>query len=236
MVHGPLGDEQPPGDLPVGQALGQQRQHLLLARGQPGRRGPGGRARPARDRPASRVPSSAAWPPRRRPWRPGSSSMARACPEIGLVRRAQPGQGSVVRQAEPLPGRRPRRASPRPVSRANGSGSPAGGPTGCLQPAPARWRATRVPRVDVPEARSLGRPDFLGGQVGLARQPSQLRPRGPDRRLIHAARQFPRPARSPRPAAPRPRLAAAAAGWCPGPAAGSAGSPGRCRAGRASAG
>ena len=33
MMHGPLGDDQPTRDLLVRQALRQQRQHLLLARG-----------------------------------------------------------------------------------------------------------------------------------------------------------------------------------------------------------
>jgi hypothetical protein len=45
-VHGALGNDQPPGDLPVGQSLGHQPGDLPLAAGEPGgRRGgrPGGR-------------------------------------------------------------------------------------------------------------------------------------------------------------------------------------------------
>ena len=33
MVHGPLRDEQPLGDLPIGQAVGEQGQNFLLAGG-----------------------------------------------------------------------------------------------------------------------------------------------------------------------------------------------------------
>src|SRR5256885_16540826 len=33
-LHGPLADDEPPGDLLVRQALGDQRGHLLLARGE----------------------------------------------------------------------------------------------------------------------------------------------------------------------------------------------------------
>lgn len=50
MVHGPLGNEQLLRDVLVGQALREQRQHLLLADGEPGRGGPGNRAGAARDR------------------------------------------------------------------------------------------------------------------------------------------------------------------------------------------
>ena len=42
VVDGAFGDEQPPGDLPVRQAFGQQRQDLSLAGRQPGRGGPRG--------------------------------------------------------------------------------------------------------------------------------------------------------------------------------------------------
>ena len=50
MVHGPLGDEQLLGDLPVGEPVREQGQNLLLAGGQPGWSGPGDSARPTRDR------------------------------------------------------------------------------------------------------------------------------------------------------------------------------------------
>src|SRR5215469_16524425 len=50
MVHGALGDDQPPRDLLIRQALRQQRQHFLLACGKAGRSGPRGCPRTARDR------------------------------------------------------------------------------------------------------------------------------------------------------------------------------------------
>lgn len=78
VVHRPLGDEQTAGDLQVGQALGEQRQNLLLACRQPRRSGPRGRAGPPRDRlhPESLILRRAAAAVARAP-RP--SRAARAC-------------------------------------------------------------------------------------------------------------------------------------------------------------
>jgi hypothetical protein len=50
VLHCPFGDEQPPGDFPVGQAFGQQGKNFLLAGCQSGWSSPCGWARPARDR------------------------------------------------------------------------------------------------------------------------------------------------------------------------------------------
>jgi hypothetical protein len=66
-VHGALGNDQPPGDLPVGQSLGHQPGDLPLAAGEPGGRR-GGRRLLVRMR--RRIAAASAV----RPTRPAGSS------------------------------------------------------------------------------------------------------------------------------------------------------------------
>ncbi len=159
VVHRPHGDDQALGDLRVGQTLGEQAHHLVLALGQPGRVVPGLRPRAAGD---ARDAQAAQPRPRLRRGRARAQCLQREQPVHRRLRLAGVDElhGPLVRAGPAPPTRRPPTASPpagRPTRPARpGSPTPAhpAAAAGATAPrgrerCPARWRA-RAPTTRRP--------------------------------------------------------------------------------------
>ena len=205
VVDGPLGDEQPLGDLAVRQALRDQGKDLLLACGQPGRsrpvagRGPRGIART----PAA---SSAAWP---RPRRPGHQLIEHRSASLSPPSSEDPSLASAASYDRPsrshaaaAPAQSP--AVPRPWAPGD---RVADRRTGRL--ATARWPARPRPRVEVPARRGVARPGLGGRFLGCRQPAAPPAPRARGRST--PARRCPRPATAPGQQLAGPRVAAATA-------------------------
>ena len=125
VVHGLGGDEQPAGDLVVGQPVADQLEHLVLAAGQAGRVLPGRTARAGRDEREPRSRSSGG-PCVRRPRR--RVRPTGPAPRAGvLVARVEQRQRGVVRAPEVVPQRAARGGSPATCWRRLGQVGPVDG-------------------------------------------------------------------------------------------------------------
>ena len=208
MVDGALGDDEPLGNLAVAQTLGDERQHLELASGQPGRvragpcpraardraRADGAQPRGARSSPpvqprerAARRAPCAAHPRRRRAarrrLRRGSRSHASVRSPPASRRRSRGGTA---------PRRRSARSARRPPASASSSAPPRTKCPSALGPAEMGLRRPRRPRVPSshgrlrPRDRDGGDPLQLVTRLGEAAALRRAGPMRPDRRAALA--------------------------------------------------
>ena len=198
-----LGDDEPLGDLRVAQAVGQQRQHLELARGQPGRVLARARSRPARE-----SAHAALAQPARDDRRGGSGAqrlqLGERAPErlllvgIGQRERRLVGAAELAATARPprrIAGELQRDTAPPPPPR-----SPRRG-----RRAAATRRARRRAKGPAARRRAEAAPSVAScTAIAVALEPGDLGSSRPPPARAAAARRSARPAPTPRRAAATP--------------------------------